>query len=84
MEPTRTAAFDPGRAVYPETARMTVEELKKKLDRKEPVFIIDTRSSITWRESEVKLPGAVRFHYQDLEENIDAVPRGRPIVIYCT
>jgi len=67
-----------------ETKRITVGEVKKRMDRGEPVFIIDTRSPGDWEESDAKLPGARRIHYQQLEEHLDEIPRDRLIVPYCT
>lgn len=67
-----------------EPTRIGVAELKKKLDQGKPVFIIDTRSPAAWSDSEVKLPGAVRIHYSELESHIKELPRDRTIVTYCT
>lgn len=67
-----------------EPPRIEIDELKQKLDRGEPVFIIDTRSHLAWDSSNVKIPGAVRLHYRDLETRLGEVPRDRTIVAYCT
>ena len=67
-----------------EPPRIEIEELKRKLDRGEPVFIIDTRSHAAWSGSDEKIPGAVRLHYNYLEQRLDEVPRDRTIVAYCT
>jgi hypothetical protein len=49
----------------------------------DPVFI-DTRNAKHWGQSDVKIEGALRIWREELEARIDEVPRGRPIVIYCT
>ena len=49
---------------------------------REPVFL-DTRNPKHWGQSDLQLPGSLRIWRLELEERIDAVPRGRPIVIYC-
>jgi rhodanese-related sulfurtransferase len=67
-----------------EPARITVQGLKARLDRSEKIFIIDTRSPDSWYESGVKIPGAVRIHFADLERKLGEVPRDRAIVTYCT
>ena len=67
-----------------EPKRITIGELKQKLDQGEPVFIIDTRGPGAWESSDVKIKGAVRLHYHDLEARLDEVPRDRTIVTYCT
>jgi rhodanese-related sulfurtransferase len=67
-----------------EISRITIEDLKSRLDRGEQIFIIDTRSRAAWSESDVKIPGAVRIHFDDLEKRINEIPSGRTIVTYCT
>ncbi len=64
--------------------RITIDEVKKKMDRGEPILFIDTRNSHDWSESDVKLPGALRIHFSELEQRLDELPRDRLIVTYCT
>lgn len=47
-----------------------------------PVFL-DTRNPYHRLKSEWQIPGSVRVWRNELEEKIDEVPRGRPVVIYC-
>ena len=49
---------------------------------RDPVFL-DTRNPKHWGQSEHQLPGSLRIWRLELEERIDEVPRGRPVVIYC-
>jgi len=49
---------------------------------RDPVFL-DTRNPKHWGQSEFQLPGSLRIWRLELEERIDEVPRGRPVVIYC-
>ncbi len=67
-----------------EVKRITVEELKRQLDSGEPVVLIDTRNPHDWGESDVKLPGARRIHFSELEMHLDELPRDGLIVAYCT
>lgn len=48
-----------------------------------PVFI-DTRNAKHWGQSDVKIPGALRIWREELAARINEVPRGRPIITYCT
>ncbi|HEY0385630.1 MAG TPA: hypothetical protein VGC64_06440, partial [Pyrinomonadaceae bacterium] len=48
-----------------------------------PVFI-DTRNEKHWGQSDVKIPGALRIWRGELAARLDEVPRGRPVVTYCT
>lgn len=67
-----------------ELKRITVKEVKEKMDKDEPVLFIDTRNPRDWSESDVKLPGALRIHFSELEKHLDKLPRDRSIVTYCT
>ena len=49
---------------------------------RDPVFL-DTRNPKHWGQSEFQLPRSLRIWRLELEERIDEVPRGRPVVIYC-
>jgi rhodanese-related sulfurtransferase len=67
-----------------ELRRITVDEVKKRMDKGEAILLIDTRNPHDWGESGVKLPGALRLHYSELEKHLEELPRDRTIVTYCT
>ncbi|HEX8493050.1 MAG TPA: hypothetical protein VF658_09435 [Pyrinomonadaceae bacterium] len=48
-----------------------------------PVFI-DTRNAKHWGQSDVKIPGALRIWREELAARVDEVPRGLPVITYCT
>jgi rhodanese-related sulfurtransferase len=50
----------------------------------EQFVFIDTRNPQAWAESDVKLPGALRVPVAEAEQHLAEIPRGRPIVTYCT
>ncbi len=64
--------------------RINIEEVKNKLDNREPVVVIDTRNQRDWDSSDVKLPGALRIHYSELEQHLEKLPHDKLIVTYCT
>lgn len=64
--------------------RITVDEVKKLMDKGKKVLFIDTRSFAAWDESDVTIPGALRIHYSDLEQHLKELPREGTIVTYCT
>ena len=68
----------------PTPARITVEELKKRIDSGERIFFLDTRNARDWGEATVKLPGARRIHYSELPQRLNEVPRDRLVACYCT
>lgn len=67
-----------------EPERITIDEVKKRMDKGEQIFFIDTRNQHDWDESHVKIPGAIRLHISVLEYHLEQVSHGRTIVPYCT
>ena len=43
-----------------EATRVTVDEVKERMDRGEAFTFVDTRNPKAWGESNTKLPGAIR------------------------
>lgn len=69
--------------VLTEPKKITPEEAwKMTLDGRDPVFI-DTRNARHWGQSDQQIPGSLRIWREELEERIEEVPRGRPLVTYC-
>ena len=64
--------------------RITVEELKRRMDAGEDFTVIDTRNPTAWAESDTKLPEAIRLPLDKLEENLPRIPKTKPVVAYCT
>ena len=67
-----------------EATRVTVDEVKERMDRGERFAFVDTRNPQAWGESDVKLPGAIRVPAGELEQHLDEIPRGRAVITYCT
>jgi len=65
-------------------ARISVDELKQKLDAGEEVVIVDLRHSVDFEADPETIPGAFRMNAQDLGEKDDQLPRDRDIILYCT
>ena len=64
--------------------RITVDELKRRVEAGEDFVVIDVRNPQAWAESETMLPEAIRLPMDKLEENLSKIPKDRPIVAYCT
>ena len=67
-----------------DTLRITVEELRKRMEAGEDFTIIDTRNPQQWAQSDVRLPEAIRVPVDKLEEKLPELPKDKPIVAYCT
>jgi len=65
-------------------ARITVEELKEKLDSGEELVIVDLRHSMDFEADPETIPGAFRMDAKELEEKNDRLPRDREVILYCT
>lgn len=63
-------------------ARITPEELRRRIDAGEDLYIVDLRSTLQGESSTV--PGAVRFSAEELTAKSSQIPRGRDIILFCT
>ncbi len=64
--------------------RITVEELKSKLERGEEVYILDLRSQHSYTTSRYRISGDIRIPPRELRLKAAALPRNAEIVTYCT
>lgn len=64
--------------------RITVDELKRRMEAGEDFVLIDVRNPHAWAESNSMLPEAIRVPPDKLEENLPRIPKNRPVVAYCT
>ncbi len=66
--------------------RITVSEVGKRMDAGEKFVFIDTRNPQAWSESDTMLPGAMRLPADkvEVEEKLQALPKSKPVVAYCT
>ena len=68
----------------PDAPRITIDDLLKRMAAHQQFTFIDTRNPNAWAESDVKIPGALRFPADKLEENLPIILKDRPVVAYCT
>ena len=67
-----------------EATRVTVAEVKERMDRGEAFTFVDTRNPTAWGEADTKLPGAIRVPSNEVEQHLDQIPRDRSVITYCT
>jgi len=65
-----------------EAPRMTKEELKALLDNPNLV-VMDVRTQRDWRESDLKIKGAVREDPGAIESWANKYPKEKTLVLYC-
>lgn len=69
--------------VLTEPLRVSAEEAWALVQEgRAPVFL-DTRNARHYAQSDVQIPGSLYIRRDELEERIEEVPRGRPVVTYC-
>ena len=67
-----------------EVTRVTVDEVKTRLDRGEPLVFVDARSQESWGKSDKQVPGSIRVPPDEAAGHLGEIPRGRAIITYCT
>jgi len=64
--------------------RITIDELKRRMESGEDFTIIDVRKPEAWAESDTMIPESIRVPLDGLEKNLARIPKNRPAVAYCT
>src|SRR6267154_6769690 len=65
-------------------ARITVDELRQKVDAGEDLVILDLRSSAALQEDPLVIRGAIHLNMDDIEKRQHELPRDRDIIVYCS
>lgn len=68
----------------PDALRITVDELRKRMEAGEDFTVIDVRNPQAWAQSDSKIPEAIYVPMDEWEKHLDQIPKGKPIVAYCT
>jgi|GEM_PF-592184 len=67
-----------------EATRITVDEVRERMERGEQFAFVDSRNPTAWAESDKKLPNAIRVPADQLEQHLKEIPRNRTVITYCT
>jgi hypothetical protein len=65
-------------------SRITVDELKEKIDAGEDVTIVDLRHSLDFEADPETIPGALHLDSKELSNSAPPWPLEREIILYCT
>lgn len=65
-------------------AKISVDELKQRLDAGEPITVVDVRHPLSLELDPEIIPGAMNFLLEEIEHRHHESPRDRDIVLYCT
>lgn len=66
------------------STKLTVDEVKQRMDRGDALVFVDARNPQAWGDARTTLPGAVRVPADQVAEHLDAIPRDRTVITYCT
>jgi rhodanese-related sulfurtransferase len=64
--------------------RITVEEVKRRMDAHEPLTLLDSRSADAWKSSDVEIPRSIRVPPDEVAKHLTEIPRDRLVIPYCT
>lgn len=68
----------------PDNIRVSVAEIGKRMKAGEEFVFVDSRNPMAWGESDVKINGAIRVPADRVAQHLAAIPKDKPIVVYCT
>lgn len=67
-----------------EGPKITVQELKRRMQAGEDFTVIDVRNPQAWAESDVMAKNAIRVPLDSFEQYLPRIPKSKPIATYCT
>jgi rhodanese-related sulfurtransferase len=67
-----------------EATRVTVDEIRERMDRGEQFTFVDSRNPAAWSEGKTKLPGAIRVPEHEVEQHLSEIVHDRTVITYCT
>jgi membrane protein DedA with SNARE-associated domain len=65
-------------------ARITAEELRRKLEAGEDIVVVDLRHSVEFEADPAMIPGAVHLLPEELDARHGEIPRDKDVILYCT
>jgi membrane protein DedA with SNARE-associated domain/rhodanese-related sulfurtransferase len=65
-------------------AKISVDELKQRLDAGDPIMVVDVRHPISLELDPEMIPGALSLLLEEIDHRHHEIPRDREIVLYCT
>jgi membrane protein DedA with SNARE-associated domain len=65
-------------------ARITPDELHRRLDAGEDIVVVDLRHSLEFDADPATVPGAIHLLPEEIDAGHGAIPRDREVVLFCT
>jgi rhodanese-related sulfurtransferase len=64
--------------------RISPEEVNARVLAGEPIVFVDTRNPKAWKESDRKIPDAIRVPTDDVDSHLDEIDKNATVITYCT
>ncbi len=67
-----------------EATRVTIDEVKERMERGEEFTFVDTRNPEAWAEATTKITGAIRVPEHEVESHLEEISHDRTVITYCS
>ena len=64
--------------------RITIQQLKAKMDASANILILDVRSIEGWKNGTTKIKGSVRVAFEDVDKKMTEWKKTQEIIAYCS
>jgi len=65
-------------------SRITKEQLKAKMEKGEDIIVLDVRTGMSYKGSDIKIKGAMRIPPDAIDMRYKELPLDKEIITYCT
>jgi len=67
-----------------ERSRISPQDLRERLGQGENLVVVDLRSDLAFQQAGFRIPGAIHIPPGEFHLRNEEIPKGRPVVMYCT
>ena len=64
--------------------RITKEQLRAKMEKGEDIIVLDVRTGMSYKGSDIKIKGALRIPTDAIDMRYKELPLDKEIITYCT
>jgi rhodanese-related sulfurtransferase len=64
--------------------RISPEEVNARVLAGEPIVFVDTRNPRAWKESDRKIPDAIRVPADEVKSHLNEIDPNSTVITYCT
>jgi len=65
-------------------SRITKEQLRAKMEKGEDIIVLDVRTGMSYKGSDIKIKGAMRIPPDAIDMRYKELPLDKEIITYCT